>query len=137
MGFKSSEFDGESLFEIAQTNCIILVSVSKWYKIVAGTSTFISFLNQSFSIEVNKKQEVGQISLQWQLHMFYLYFTNGCGNPAGEHRVVREHMYEMDTEVSENIPISHVSQPKKNRRRFFVLHWYFAGFFSHRNIISL
>jgi len=29
--------------------------------IVSGTSTFISFLNQSFSREVNKKQEVEQI----------------------------------------------------------------------------
>ena len=68
MRFKSSEFDGESLFEIAQTNYIILVSVSKWYMIVSGASIFISFLNQSFSREVNKKQEVEQIGLRWQLH---------------------------------------------------------------------
>jgi hypothetical protein len=68
MGFKSSEFDRESLFDIAQTNYIIPVSISKWYRIIAGTSTFISFLDQSFSRQVNKKQEVGQIGLRWQLH---------------------------------------------------------------------
>ena len=50
--------------------------------------------------------------------MFYQYFTNGCGNPAVEHGVVREHMYEMETEASENIPMSHVAQPKKWKRIF-------------------
>ena len=70
--------------------------------------------------------------------MFYQYFTNnGCGNPAVEHGVVREHMYEMETEASENIPMSRVAQPKKIRRGFFVLHWYFVGFVSHRNIITV
>jgi len=69
--------------------------------------------------------------------MFYQYFTNGCGDPAVEHGVVREHMYEMETEASENIPMSHVAQPKKNRREFFVLNRYLAGFVSHRNIITV
>ena len=69
--------------------------------------------------------------------MFYQYFTNGCGNQAMEHGVVREHMYEMETEASENIPMSHVAQPKKNRREFFVLNRYLAGFVSHRNIITV
>ena len=108
--------------------------------IVSGASIFISFLNQSFSREVNKKQEVGQIDLRWQLHshqkvrtriknalytcivlhIFYQYFTNGCGNQAVEHGVVREHMYEMETEASENIPMSHVAQPKKWKRIFHI-----------------
>jgi len=69
--------------------------------------------------------------------MFYQYFTNGCGNQAVEHGVVREHMYEMETEASENIPMSHVAQPKKNGSGFFVLNWYLAGFVSHRNIITV
>ena len=69
--------------------------------------------------------------------MFYQYFTNGCGNQAMEHGVVREHMYEMETEASENIPMSRVAQPKKIGRGFFVLHWYFARFVSHRNIITV
>jgi len=30
-----------------------------------------------------------------------------------EHGVVREYMYEMETEASDNIPMSHVAQPKK------------------------
>jgi len=50
--------------------------------------------------------------------MFYQYFTNGCGDPAVEHGVVREHMYEMETEASENIPMSHVAQPKKMENDF-------------------
>jgi len=35
-----------------------------------------------------------------------------------EHGVVREHMYEMETEASENIPMSHVAQPEKWKRIF-------------------
>jgi len=45
----------------------------------------------------------------------------------------------METEASENIPMSHVTQQKKikNGRGFFIINWYLAGFVSHRNIITV